>query len=109
MDILINKSYKNYNYTSRYSLVPYYYNRLDDKYVSGITKQLKDDTSYTLYTVKQSDTFDSLALDFYNNPTLYWVICDFNHIQNPYTELVPGEKIKIPAISALEYDFDGRE
>lgn len=108
MSKLSDKSYKEYSYVSRYSNFPYYYNTQDDKYVGGITAYLSDTTTYTLHTVKQNETFDSLALDYYGNPTLYWVICSFNHINNPYMELSIGSKIKIPAISNIIYDMNGR-
>ena len=71
MDVLINKQYKSYNYISRYSSFPIYYNTLDNRYVYGTTSHLKKDISYTLYKVKARDTIDSIALSFYNNPTYY--------------------------------------
>ena len=108
MSILQNKSYKEYSYTSRYTPFPYYYHTKDNKYVSGLTAYLDDTTVYTLYTVKQGDTFDSLALYFYNNPTLYWIICSFNHITDCYRELHEGEKLKIPSIANIRYDINGR-
>lgn len=103
MDVLKNKSYKTYNKLSRYSNTPYYYHSEDNKYIYGTASHLKDDTPYTLYTVKEMDTFDSLALHYYNNPTLYWIICDFNRIQDPFSKLTVGAQIKIPAISNLEF------
>lgn len=105
---LINKSYKQYDYTSRYSPFPIYYNVNDNKYVSGVTAYLDDSTIYTLHVVEPSDTFDTLALRYYNNPTLYWIICSFNHIQNPFTELTVGQKIKIPVLSNIIFDGEGR-
>ena len=51
MNILKNKSYRTYDYTSRYSTYPYYYNTLDKKYIYGITGQLSDETEYTLHYV----------------------------------------------------------
>ena len=42
MDILSEKNYKSsYSYTSRYAPLPFYYNKEDDKYVYGLTSQLK--------------------------------------------------------------------
>ena len=103
MDILKNKSYKNYDKLSRYSSFPYYYHSLDNKYIYGKSANLRDDTIYTLYTIQPRDTLDSLALEYYNNPTLFWIICDFNRINDPYKKLVPGEQIKIPSISNIEF------
>ena len=44
MDKLKNKSFKNYDYITRYSKFPYYYNTLDDKYIYGITENLSKAT-----------------------------------------------------------------
>lgn len=103
MDVLTNKSYKSYDRLSRYSNFPYYYNIVDNKYIYGVTAQLNDNTSYVVHVVKKNDTFDTLALYYYGNPTYYWIICDFNHIQDPFTELKQGDKIKIPTFSTIEY------
>ena len=105
MEALKNKSYIDSGRLSRYTPFPYYYHTKDDKYVSGITTYLKDTTVYTSYEVQRGDTLDSIALDFYNNPTLYWVICSFNRIQDPFTELVEGQVLKIPSISNIEFDI----
>lgn len=109
MDILIDKSYKDYTYTSRYSPFPYYYHTKDNKYIYGVTAYLDDTTIYKMHTVKQGDTIDGLALYYYNNPTLFWVICSFNHIRNPYTTLKIGSKIKIPSLSSIVFDLKGRD
>ena len=105
MDILKNKAYKQYDNMSRYAIFPYFYHSRDEKYVYGTTAYLKDTTPYSLYTVKKFDTLDSIAFEFYNNPTLYWVICSFNHIQDPFIELKEGQKLKIPSMSSIEYDY----
>jgi hypothetical protein len=104
MDVLKNKSYKKYRKFSRYSNFPYYYNTVDNKYVYGTTGYLNGETPYRWHKIKHGDSFDSLALYYYNNPTLYWVICDFNKIQDPYTELKEGDKLKIPSFSTLTFD-----
>lgn len=108
MSKLINKSYKDYSYVSRYHAFPYYYDTSNKKYVYGLTAYLDDTTVYQSHTVNKGDSFDSLALKYYNNPTLYWVICSFNHIQNPYMSLKEGSTIKIPSLSNIEYDKLGR-
>lgn len=104
MDVLTNKSYKDYKKLSRYSAFPYYYHTLDNKYIYGRTAYLKDSTTYSLYKVQQGDTYDKLALEFYNNPTLYWIICSFNRINDPYSVPEEGTYIKIPSISNIEFD-----
>lgn len=103
MSVLTNKQFKEYNYFSRYTSFPIYYNTVDKKYIYGITSQLATDIPYVLYKVKLYDTLDSIALDYYNNPTLYWVICDFNRIQDPYIELEEGMTLKIPSLSDIKF------
>lgn len=106
--MLIDKSYKQYSYISRYNVVPYYYNTQDKKYIYGITSYLDDTTPYTLHTVVRGETIDNLALKFYGNPTLFWILCSFNRITNPYKTLNEGEQIKIPSISTIKFDRKGR-
>ena len=103
-EILTSKQYKEYNKISRYSGVPYYYNMVDHKYMYGIGKNLRDDTPHRIHKVVDGDTLDTLALHYYNNPTYFWIIADFNRIQDPYTKLVAGEHIKIPTFSSIEFE-----
>lgn len=103
MDNLVDKSYRSYEYISRYASFPYYYDTNDSKYVYGTTAYLKDDVSYIIHKAKQNDTFDSIALKYYNNPTLYWVICDFNKVQDPFTSIEIGTEIKVPTLSNISF------
>ena len=105
MEKLTDKGYRSYDHISRYSPFPYYFHTEDNRYVYGTTAQLNDSMGYALHTVAKGDTFDSLALDYYNSPTLYWVICDFNRIQDPYKKLEVGTKIKIPVLSQISFDI----
>lgn len=106
-EILTQKSYKEYNYISRYSVFPYYYNRLDEKYVYGITSQLRKDSSFVSYVVQQGDTPDIISLKFYNSPLYYWIILDFNNINDPYVELQEGTILKIPVFNTIEFNLEG--
>lgn len=101
MDVLTHKQYKTYDYISRYSPSPIYYHTLDDKYIVGRDKWLRDDTIYTSHEVLKGDTYDSLALAYYNNPTYYWIICSFNRIHDPFEPPTEGTILKIPAISNI--------
>lgn len=105
MTVLKNKSYKEYTNSriSRYLTFPYYYNVIDNKYVYGTTSWLNTDIPFTYHIVKQNDTYDSISLYYYNNPTLYWVICDFNRITDPFRTPNVGEKLKIPNISNIDF------
>ena len=103
MDCLINKQYKDYNRLSRYGSFPYYYNTIDEKYVTGTPSALSKNIKYSLYKVKDGESFDLIALKFYNNPTYYWAICNFNNIINPLVNPNPGMYLKIPLLSDLTF------
>ena len=104
MDILSDKTVRSYDYTSRYAPFPFYYNTWDNKYVYGLTNQLSEDAEYVLHKVVDTDTLDKLAYKYYGRPDLYWIIADFNRIQDSYTKLFGNFKtIKIPALSGIRY------
>lgn len=103
MDALINKEFKDYNYLSRYSTFPIYYNKNDNKYMQGLTGQLSEDSTYVLYRVKETDTLDSIALDMYSNSTYFWVIADFNRIRDPFIKLEVGSILKIPTLAGIRF------
>ena len=105
MEVLRDKAYPENDRLSRYTPFPYYYHSLDGKYIGGVTSYLKDTTVSTSYVVRQGDTLDSIALEFYNNSTLYWVICSFNRIQDPFIELHEGQVLRIPSLSNIEFDI----
>ena len=104
MDVLTNKSKKTYDYTSRYSTIPFYYNTKDKRYVYGITRNLRDDTEYIVHLLMDIDTLDSLALKYYGRPDLFWVIADFNRISDPYIRLIDKfNYIYIPTLSGIRF------
>lgn len=98
MDILTNQTVKTGQYFSRYNGINYYYNKHDGKYQLGLKSWLKPDFEYTKYTVEEGDTFDYIALKFYNNPTYYWIICDANKIIDPMKEPKKGDTLLIPSL-----------
>lgn len=104
MDTLKNKNYKEFDYTSRYSGVPFYYHSLDEKYIYGLGSNLDKNIAYTLHEVKDTDTLDYLALKYYNNPTYYWVIAYFNDIPDCFVKLFDYYKtLKIPNIANIKF------
>jgi hypothetical protein len=104
MDTLTNKTYKSYDYTCRYTSVPYFYSTVDDKYIYGIGTQLNKDITYVAHKLKDTDTLDSLALEYYNNPTFYWIIAYFNDIEDVFEPLLDIlDIIKIPTITSISF------
>lgn len=104
MDVLKEKQLKNYDYLSRYATFPFYYNSNDNKYIYGITSQLSKENQFVAHKVKQTDTLESLALDYYGRPDFYWIIADFNRICDPFIKLFGNvEIINIPTLSNIEF------
>ena len=111
MDVLTGRTIKSSNYFSRYNGFSYYYNKLSekkipikDKYgnisVDNTTGEVLFQTEgkYNMSTSSWlKDTDDYIALKKYNNPTQYWIICDFNRIIDPFKEPKPGDILYLPA------------
>lgn len=105
MNVLEDKQYKSYNYISRYSSFPFYYNKKDKKYIYGITNQLSKDNEIALHKVVDYDTLDSLSLHYYGRPDYYWVIADYNNIKDPYINLKDKyTSIMIPSLGSIQYE-----
>lgn len=103
MDVLKNKTYNQFDYLSRYSNVPFYYNTQDGRYIYGLGSNLNKNVDWLAHEVKQSDTLDKLALKYYNNPTLWWIIAYFNDIQDSLEPITDRKIIKIPSMNNLEF------
>lgn len=103
-DVLKNKSYKKYQNISRYASFPYYYHTKDDKYIYGVTAQIDKNISFVTHTIKESDTLDNLSLTYYGRPDYYWIIADYNNIQDPYERLYGKYKVlNVPTFTAIKY------
>lgn len=104
MDILKEKQYKDYATLSRYATIPFYYNTLDNKYEYATTKHLDNTTAYRIHIVQPRETYDTISLKYYSNPTYFWIICDFNRIIDPFEHPKVGTILKIPTLSKLEFE-----
>ena len=105
MDVLKNKSSRSYEYLSRYTSFPFYYHTLDKKYIYGLTSQLSDETSYVLVDVSMDTSLDGLAFKYYGRPDYYWIIADFNRIQDPFIKLSDYfTKLKVPSLASVEFE-----
>lgn len=64
-----------------------------------LERQIQKKVSNTLiHTVKEGETIQSIAFQYYGDSG-YWVhICDVNNIFNPFVELEEGMEIYIPSI-----------
>ena len=104
MDTFTKKRYATFNYPNRYAGMPYYYDTKTQQDVFGIVKPMIKNVAWFAHKIIQDDTLDSLALKYYNNPTLWWVIAYFNDIVDPFIVLREHyDIIKIPSISSISF------
>jgi hypothetical protein len=104
MDTLKNKNYESYDYLSRYTQVPYYFDTIRQREVYGIGSNLLKDTPYVSHKLTSEDTLHSLSLLYYNNPTYWWVIAYFNDIQDAFISLKDYYKVlRIPNIASITF------
>jgi len=59
------------------------------------------------YLVQLDDRCDSLALQFYSEPLLWWVIAARNDIDDPVVALHAGERIVIPEPAYVQNQIVG--
>lgn len=62
-----------------------------------------DITKFDLYEVKEKDTWTAISYKYYNTIKLWWLICKFNNIKNPFTDLKIGNIIVIPKQQIVDY------
>lgn len=93
-----NYSIDEYNLANLFNVVD-----IDKKSYYNITKTIKfinvdqiSSSAYMIYQVLDNDTWTNLSFKFYNTYKLWWLICKFNNIQNPFLDLQVGTLIKIP-------------
>ena len=104
MDVLTDKSTRYYKALSRYETIPYYYNTEDNKYIYGLARNLDKNVAYVSHKIKPFDTLDSLSLKYYGRPDYYWIIANFNDIQDCLESLDKYKVIKIPSFTLLKFE-----
>lgn len=55
------------------------------------------DESFSSYIVLESDSWPTISYKFYNTVELWWLICKFNNIKDPFEFPEAGTVIKIPS------------
>lgn len=99
------KNYKTYEYISRYESFPYYYDSKNNKYYYGLTAQLNEDAPYALYEVKDGDSYDSIASDYYGSALYYWIVCHFNGIFDALEDPQAGTILKLPSLNSIRFEL----
>lgn len=55
-----------------------------------------DESMVDYYEVLENDTWTIISYKFYKTIKLWWLICKFNEIENPFDKIETGTIIKIP-------------
>ena len=73
-----------------------------------IFRRLRLDTYYTVEGIYDSHP-ELLSYQLYGTPYLWWVLCFYNGIIDPITEIVSGKELKIPTLDSIEGALQGLE
>ena len=52
---------------------------------------------FTIYEILENDTWPGISYKVYNTIDLWWLICKFNNVKNPFKELTVGKILRIPS------------
>jgi hypothetical protein len=78
------------------------YNLLANKTITIIGSQNANPGTYIVHVFSVNDQWTLLANRYYNDVSLWWVICKFNGISNPFIVPEIGTEIKIPVKSVVD-------
>ena len=103
MTVIRDSGLKEYSYLSRYASIPTFYNSIDRKRYYGTVKQLElNSTTYIEHEVKEHETLDMIALQYFNTPLYWWIIADYNRIQDPLK--IRQKVLKIPNLRDIRFE-----
>lgn len=68
----------------------------------GVNTAHRGDDTY--YTSQTGDSFHSLAHRLYGDVRLWWVIAEFNDVEDPFNDLVPGTTLRLPSRARLHME-----
>lgn len=54
--------------------------------------------TYQEHTYKQGERIDNIAFDYYQDPSLWWIILDVNPEITDPTNIKPGTVIRVPNV-----------
>ncbi len=56
-----------------------------------------DSSLFSSYMIQENDSWTNISYKFFHTVELWWLICKFNEVKNPFKELTPGTIIRIPS------------
>lgn len=69
-----------------------------DRDIPGVALNDED----IIHTVKEGETLQNIAFAQYNDSSLWYVIAEANDIGNPFKEVYPGLRLRIPKYGLSE-------
>ena len=87
---------------NRYTKIDKYKNNTGKRYYTNAIYPTIPETENDIYIIASAgDRYDKLALQFYNDSSLWWIIASSNNHQKASLNPTPGEQLRIPADSGL--------
>ncbi len=65
-----------------------------------------DHSMYVDYLVLDIDSWTNISYKHYKTVELWWLICKFNNVKDPFAELTPGTYIKVPTAELKDKILD---
>ena len=66
-----------------------------------------NDTAFDFHQLKDSDTFPSLAQQYYDDQRMWWLIPLVNNVEDPFTYLSEVRKEEQPVVKVLKAKYLG--
>jgi len=83
---------------NRYNKIDVYKNATGKRYYTNAVYPAIPETENDIYIIASAgDRYDKLALQFYNDSSLWWIIASSNNHQRASLNPTPGEQLRIPA------------
>jgi hypothetical protein len=70
-------------------------------YTNAIYPQIPEDEDDIYFIASAGDRYDKIALQYYNDSSLWWIIASSNNHQKASLYPTPGEQIRIPVNTQL--------
>jgi len=82
----------------RYKKIDRYRSKEGKRYKTNAIYPTIPETENDIYVIASAgDRYDKLALQFYNDSSLWWIIASSNNYQKASLIPTPGEQLRIPA------------
>lgn len=91
--------------TSRYKRTPLIQDGADMYYYLREPLDTSPQPDDIYYEVKEFDTVETIAHMLWNDVSLWWVICEYAGMHNPFDPLLKGTVLRLPSYRHLFMDL----